>query len=123
MPNNENTNAHRRLVLKLCLYLVRELHADYRPHEPFGRALETLMIMVALRLAQLEGRPMSAHKVALFLDMGRMTVRRRLDQLVEEGAVRENGHAVISLRVSDARVSKIVREITDTAAELHNLSS
>jgi predicted transcriptional regulator len=71
------------------------------------------LITAAVRLGTLEGRPMTAYKLAAFLDLPRATVVRRLKVLARKRVItpRRNGAYVVSPTFAQTRTSKMQRAI------------
>jgi hypothetical protein len=78
----------RIIVGRLWLRLILESNLFPDIERPV-RPLDTCLI-VAVGLADLEGRPMTAHKVAGAVSQPRATVVRRLSRLVRQGVLTQD---------------------------------
>ena len=85
--------ARQRLVLcRLMIDIMRNLHGAYAPTtEPFGGRLETFFIGLCVALGEVEGRPFSITKIAVYMRVPRTTVMRRLDRLRRWGLIYRQG--------------------------------
>lgn len=74
---------------RLWVELTRQLHATVAPdlQDQFGSRVPLLLIGAAVYLSTVEGRPMTASKLADYVGMPRATVIRRLDMLRRLGVV------------------------------------
>lgn len=79
-----------RLTLGRCvLSLLRIVHRTYMgEHRSLGRDVDTMLVCIAVYVGHIEGRPMTANKLAHFLEMPRSTVLRRLAYLRKVGDIR-----------------------------------
>jgi IclR helix-turn-helix domain len=94
MPDLAINRVHERLVLtRLTIDVSRRVHKTYLPNERFGTALDLMVVGFAVFIGQAEQRPMTAVKIAAWLEMPRSTVLRKLDQLQRLGIVERRGHA------------------------------
>jgi DNA-binding transcriptional ArsR family regulator len=57
-----------------------------------GAKLEAMLILIAVSVGHMEGRPFTAHKLAAYLDMPRSSVIRHLEKLKRGGYVAQRGH-------------------------------
>jgi hypothetical protein len=85
--------APQRLVLcRMMFDLMRHLHGTYAPDtEPFGARIETFFIGLGLALGDIEGKPFSTNKIALYMRTPRTRVRRRLIKLEQWGLIERRG--------------------------------
>jgi biotin operon repressor len=89
----EPPSARRKLVLcRLMIDLVRTVDGPYAPAgEPFGTRMESFLIGLCIAIGDIDGKPLSAGKIAAFLGMSRTTVVRRLNRLNSLGLVERQG--------------------------------
>lgn len=83
----------RLRISRLTLDLVRAMHSslyDGRAH--LGTKVDTLFVACCVGIGHAENRPMTAAKISHFLDMPRTTVLRKLDELMDIGAVERSGN-------------------------------
>jgi len=82
-------NARQRLVLcRLMVEIMRTVHGAYAPAtEPFGTRLETFFIGLCVAIGDMDGKPFSVAKIAVYMGVPRTTVIRRLDQLQRWGLI------------------------------------
>lgn len=110
-------------LARLWLELTRQLHKAVAPeaHHRFGSRTHLLLIGAAVYTSTIEGRPMTASKLAAFVGMPRPTVIRRLRTLSRLGAVERVGNAYrtparrldqLALRDHSA-VTRMVRKASD----------
>lgn len=112
-------------LARLWLELTRQLHEAGAPElqSGFGSRLPLLMISAAVYLGTIEGRPMTASKLALFVGMPRASVIRRLGALCRRGAVERVGtsYRTPSRRMTDIgriEIRAMVRLVRATADRL-----
>ena len=76
-------SAPQRLVLcRLMIDIMRTVHGAYAPDtDRFGTRLETFFIGLCVALGDIEGKPLTVAKVAVYMSVPRTTVIRRLNQL------------------------------------------
>jgi DNA-binding MarR family transcriptional regulator len=82
-------------IVHLYIDLTRALGGQARPERPerFGADATLLLIRAAVYIGTIDGRPLTATKLADYLGLPRATVIRKLQQLVQRGAIeREDGH-------------------------------
>ncbi len=80
-------------LAQLWLELTRQIHKISAPDKQlqFGNRANVLIVGVAVYLGTIEGRPMTATKLAAFIGMPRPTVLRRLKLLCRRGVVERVG--------------------------------
>jgi DNA-binding transcriptional ArsR family regulator len=113
----------RLIVVRLGIEFAAASTRAYgvRPESPLD-----FLIGSAVQLATLEQRPMTAHKLAQFLDLPRSTVLRRLGSLARRQILirREDGTYVLSSRMIAQRtyqVHRMSKLIIKAADELRSL--
>ncbi|MGZ3665690.1 MAG: hypothetical protein ACXVDA_14550 [Ktedonobacterales bacterium] len=74
-------------IWQLTLKLTRLAHAEHYPDGRLGEDIQLLYVGMAVGIGDLEDRPMSTNKIAGYLGLTRRTAQRRLDRLVELGAI------------------------------------
>lgn len=87
--------AHRReraRVYKLMLELSRVMHESAFNGASFGSTIDAVFVGCCVGLGHAEDRPMTATKIAHYLNMPRTTVLRKLDELIEANVVRRVGN-------------------------------
>lgn len=80
-------------LARLWIELTRQLHRSVAPdlQEQFGSRANLLLIGIAIYLGTIEGRPLTATKLASYVGMPRASVIRRLGILCRRGAVERKG--------------------------------
>jgi DNA-binding IclR family transcriptional regulator len=69
--------------------IMRTLHGAYAPDtERFGTRLETFFIGLCVALGDMEDKPLSVTKIAVYMGVPRTTVLRRLNQLQRWGLIK-----------------------------------
>lgn len=79
-------------LINLWISLTRYLHqaADIGRQERYGAQVDDLLIRAAVYLGTVEGRPMTASKLATYVGIPRPTVLRRLHALERRRIVERN---------------------------------
>jgi DNA-binding IclR family transcriptional regulator len=68
--------------------MMRTVHGAYAPDtERFGIRLEAFFIGLCVALGDIEGKPFSVAKIAIYMSVPRTTVIRRLNQLQRWGLI------------------------------------
>ena len=122
--------AHRLVLVRLTLDMLRLVHTTYAPNEePFGARMETLAVALCVALGTFEGKPFTATKIAAYLDMPRNSVVRRLKRLERKWDAIERGpRSTYVMRAEIANSStalmahqSIRRLLDDAMSQLHVL--
>ena len=125
-------NAPQRLVLcRLMIDMMRTVHGAYAPDaERFGTRLETFFIGLCVALGDMEGKSLSAAKIAVYMSVPRTTVIRRLNQLQKWGLIEHRRHryyirektlnSFVGMR-SYQQVRRILGEATEELTVLDSL--
>jgi biotin operon repressor len=125
-------HARQRWVLcRLTVNMMRTVHGAYAPvSEPFGNRLETFFVGLCVAIGDIEGKPFSVAKIALYMHVPRTTVIRRLDQLRRWGLIDRRGrhyyvrdktlNSLIGMR-SYRQVRRILSEATKELSVLDTL--
>ena len=94
MPNHAPLpHAHERLIIaKLFHTILVEGQREYFPDRRNGETLTTLLVFGAVAIGHVEGRPMSASKLAGYLSIPRTTILRNLRALMRRSLVHKLGH-------------------------------
>jgi hypothetical protein len=74
--------------------------------------LTDVVITAAVTVGTIEGRPMSAAKIAHYTGMPRATVLRRLKRLIQQGYISRKGNTFVSNRmpvISSAFIRRFIR--------------
>jgi biotin operon repressor len=72
--------------------IMRTVQGAYAPaDEPFGVRMETFFIGLCIAIGDIEGRPFSTAKIAVYLGIPRTTVIRRLRELKSWGLIDRQG--------------------------------
>jgi len=98
-------------IVESCLILQSKMFAG----QNFGASLDALFVNFVVLIAHAEGRPMSASKIASYLNMPRTTVLRRLQELCHLNLITREG---TKYYVSDAQQNP-----SPTAAQLERMLS
>jgi hypothetical protein len=95
-------------LARLWIELTRQLHRSVAPdlQEQFGSRANLLLIGIAIYLGTIEGRPLTASKLAAYVGMPRASVIRRLGILCRRGAVERKGAVY---RTPQDRLERIAR--------------
>jgi DNA-binding IclR family transcriptional regulator len=103
--------------------IMRIVHGAYAPDtERFGTRLETFFIGLCVALADMEGKPLSVAKIAVYMNVPRTTIIRRLNQLQRWGLIeRRRRHYYIQEKTLNSfigmRSYQQVRSILSKATE------
>lgn len=102
LPNNHIPQKRERLILSDTVVKLNRLIAQsVRPHT--AAHLDVASVLAAVTVGHLSGRPMTATKIALFIDMPRATVLDRLAFLIRHNHVIRRGRYYC---VSPARIHR-----------------
>ena len=118
----EIVRAHERLVIaKTFIELVGEIRSVVLPDG--SNDVGTLLVAAAVLVGHIEGRAMSASKIAHYVALPRTTVIRRLDELVRRGVIERRGRVYCLLparnrEVLAAMVRRAMRTIKGAADAL-----
>jgi len=124
-----NTLYHRerilmsRLLLEMCRRASRYVEGD-----SLGAKMEAVLILIAIALGYMEGRPFTASKLAAYLETPRTSVIRKLAQLKREGFVVQRGHAYVlhdhllnSVGIEDTRTTiRMIRSLAEQFTQFAN---
>ena len=124
-----NTLYHRerilmsRLLLEMCRRASRYVEGD-----SLGAKMEAVLILIAIALGYMEGRPFTASKLAAYLETPRTSVIRKLAQLKREGFVVQRGHAYVlhdhllnSVGIEDTRTAiRMIRSLAEQFTQFDN---
>src|SRR5215469_8560244 len=94
MPHRTTNHGRERLTIaKTFVSLGTEMRLTLHPTENISDASVGTLLLVgaAVLIGHLEGRPMTASKLAHFVSLPRTTVLRRVDDLIELGHVVKRG--------------------------------
>jgi DNA-binding IclR family transcriptional regulator len=92
--------------------IMRHLHVTYAPaSEPFGARLEAFFIGLGVATGDIEGRPFSISKIALYMRTPRTRVRERLNTLVKWGLIERRGR---HYHVQEQQLNALVGMLTHT---------
>lgn len=103
-------------LARLWIELTRQLHEAVAPEKQaqFGSRAALLLIGAAVYISTIEGRPITAKKLAGFVGIPRATVVRRLRTLNRLGVLERTGRG---WRTSAKRMDRLSR--SDTEAMVH----
>lgn len=91
MITGVNQSAQRLAIATLMLAMVRHMNSqDITRSEHFGSSADELLIFLAVIVGQLEGRPMTAGKLATYAGVPRATADRKLKTMVARGIVQRS---------------------------------
>jgi CRP-like cAMP-binding protein len=102
-----------RLLLDMC-----RRAAHYVEGKSLGAKMEAVLILIAIAIGYMEGKPFTASKLAAYLDTPRTSVLRKLVQLKREGFVAQRGHTYV---LHDNLLSSV--GIEDTRAAMRMIHS
>lgn len=105
MPYRKLAHRKERLrVYRLTLELTKIMHYSIYDGMNFGATVDGLFVGCCVGIGHAESRPMTATKIAHYLNMSRTTVLRKLDELIELGAIERIGHYYV---VSERRMGRV----------------
>jgi hypothetical protein len=114
----------RRVVAKTFIDIVQLMRRSVYGEDLVDSGIGTLMMVgAAVVIGHVERKPMSASKIALYIDLPRTTVLSKLKRLEERGVICRFGHAYI-LTAERAEynqrdsIEALMRIITDAARQL-----
>lgn len=116
-------NAQRVIVTRLGIDLLRGGSQNILGEPDFGSALETQVITMAVSLGQLEGRPMSASKIAGYVGIPRTTVLRKLQALVAAGLVVRGTRGAYAFGPAAIDRPQVLQFITGAIRLIHRASA
>jgi biotin operon repressor len=124
-----NTLYHRERILmsRLLLEMCRRA-SRYVEGKSLGAKMEAVLILIAIALGYMEGRPFTASKLAAYLDTPRTSVLRKLAQLKREGFVVQRGHTYVlnddllnSVGLEDTRAAiRMIRSLAEQLTQFDN---
>jgi IclR helix-turn-helix domain len=124
-----NTLYHRERILmsRLLLEMCRRA-SRYVEGKSLGAKMEAVLILIAIALGYMEGRPFTASKLAAYLDTPRTSVLRKLAQLKREGFVAQRGHTYVlhdhllnSVGIEDTRAAiRMIRSLAEQLIQFDN---
>jgi len=119
---------HHLHIAKLALTIMRTASLVYFNEQNFGSCAPEVLMCIGIFIGQLEGRPMSAMKLAQYIGMPRATVIRKLTELMSRGLVERYGRSAYLLPLQEVNrhdvfsaVTMLVREIQTASTELSKL--
>ena len=109
----------------------RTVHGAYAPDtDRFGTRLETFFIGLCVALGDMEGKPLTAAKIEIYMSVPHTTVIRRLNQLQKWGLIEHRRHryyirektlnSFIGMR-SHQQVRHILSKATEELSDLDTL--
>jgi len=118
-------SAPQRLVLcRLMIDIMRTVHGAYAPDtDRFGTRLETFFIGLCVALGDIEDKPLTVAKVAVYMSVPRTTVIRRLNQLQKWGLIEHRRHRyyIREKTLNSARCDRPCRRAAEEGDELATL--
>jgi DNA-binding transcriptional ArsR family regulator len=95
-----------------------------------GAKLEAMLILIAVSVGHMEGKPFSAHKLAAYLDMPRSSVIRHLEKLKRGGYVAQRGSTYAlyddklnAIGIDDTRACiRMIRSMAEQFAQMDDES-
>ncbi|WP_134497424.1 helix-turn-helix domain-containing protein [Microvirga pakistanensis] len=105
----------RRIELRFLMSLMRLLTSA--KNAPMASGADSILIIGAVAMGQIEGKPFRASKLAEYVGMPRPTLLRRLSNLIEEGWIEstENGQYLLG---SEHLNSPLILSLTDQIKNL-----
>ena len=88
----------REILARLWLDVLRLAHKTHLPDVRFGSAVRLMLIGFAVLLAERDGKPVGAARLARYLGLPRATLERRLAMLVQRGSVIRQGRGYVIRR-------------------------
>ena len=82
----------RALVARLVLSMLRTVRNAYTPELTLAECSEFLFLMMHLFIGHVEGKPLSASRLARIAEMPRTSVLRHLGALIELGYIERKGN-------------------------------
>jgi DNA-binding transcriptional ArsR family regulator len=130
MPERAKRNERMMILMRLIIDLSREAYASRNDDDYFGANWERALLMMAVAIGQMEGRPMSASKIAQYIGVPRATASRKLDELSAMGLLSKNDQkqfVIVSLDVHAPRLAHAIdameRLVRMASTELSRLDS
>jgi hypothetical protein len=130
MPSKIKLAKQRLTICKLVMLVVAECCTNYLETDMAAAASDELMLCVAVLIGQLEGRPMTASKIAAYAGMNRVTTIRKLGDLQRRGLAEKRASGVYVLPVERLNSSKLtemvqrlIKHIQLTASQLSKLNT
>lgn len=93
MPHRITKSALRKAACRLILELMRGFAESYLKIENFGANADLVVLFAAILIGQIERKPMTASKLAIYAGIPRPSVVRKLRQLEVRGAIKKTGRA------------------------------
>lgn len=122
--------AQRLIIARLIMKLGRKATMAYLAADETFENVADMVLAKAVFIAQLEGRPLTAAKIAAHVGMPRTTVARRMDALVRSGVVLRDDAGRFTLpaeRMNSpevlANLRRIIAAVTAAAAELAKMGA
>ncbi|MDT9046471.1 helix-turn-helix domain-containing protein [Escherichia coli] len=116
--------------MRLTIDMVRLAYSAYFSDDNFSSHADLVLLCMAVGIGQLEGRPMSASKIAQYIGMPRVTVLRKLADLRARGLIERptrRAYTLGSLEVPGPKHSRIIaalqRRVHEASTELSKLDS
>lgn len=116
---------HRLAIARLLVNLAGRSREMYGLHDGY----ENVLIGACVLIGHIEHKPMSAGKIAAYLDLPRTTVMRRLDNMTRGGNVRRSGRVYCLAEDHQPKTTIVpqifrqVREIVATAEKLSRMGT
>ena len=111
----------REILAHLWLDVLRLAHKTHLPDVRFGSAVRLMLIGFAVLLAERDGKPVGAARLARYLGLPRATLERRLAMLVQRGSVIRQGRGYVIRR--DAINTSDKLEAHDRIVRRHMLAA
>jgi hypothetical protein len=116
-------------MARMFVDCLRVIHADAYPSKHIGASLEEMYVSFAVHIGTVEGRPMSATKIAGYLSMPRTNVLRALIELKKKDIVYSVGNVYLtncdrlSRRITPALMNKQIDTVVRASKQLIALQS
>lgn len=91
MPDRITKGRERLILARAFLELARIGHKAHLSKRRLGTSFDYLFVYTCVFIGHMEGRAMSAAKIAAYIDLPRSTVLRRLGELVTSGTITQQG--------------------------------
>lgn len=113
------TRRQRLLVWRMFMEILRGTHRGVFPGRKLGQDMYSMLVLGAAIATHLEGRPVTASKIAHYMEMPRETVRRTLNVLVKRGYLdRVDNHYEPTEKVGTAHIESVAERAKRLAALL-----
>lgn len=109
--------------MRLTIDMVRLAYTAYFAGDNFASGSELVLLCMAVGIGQLEGKPMSASKIAQYIGMPRATVMRKLAELQAMGLIERPTQRAYTLGMLETPGASHMRVIAALERRVHEAST